>query len=98
MFTTFIGHILQAGQRAGRHEAGRTTANFRVSGLTVVLQHPYWIGPLGRAVGRAYIRETAATGGASRVAAACCACGALAACGASQGTGSELGGFGRRAS
>jgi hypothetical protein len=48
-------HIPQAGQRAGR-----TRANFRVSDLAVVLQHPHWtylmggFWPLGRAVGRAW--------------------------------------------
>jgi hypothetical protein len=50
-FYHFQGHIPQAGQRAGR-----TTANFRVSDLTVALQHLYWTylmdfgrwtGPLG---------------------------------------------------
>jgi hypothetical protein len=53
--------IPQAGQRAG---AGRTTANFCVSDLAVVSQHPYWtylmdfgrwVGPLG---GPIYVKQS----------------------------------------
>jgi hypothetical protein len=68
-FHHFKGHILQAGQRAGR-----TRANFRVSDLAVVfhvafvLDIPNGVWPLDRAVGRAYIRETVPSGGSAAVA------------------------------